>query len=172
LPYKDPEKSRQNKKEYYLKNKEKLTDKNHDWYLKNREKILKINKEKYKENKKEILMKNREWRMKNKEKIREWWRNIRLEVLSHYSDKSQDFPRCTCCGETEFNFLSIDHIHGGGNQHRKQIKVQSGYKFYYWLKKNNFPDGYQVLCMNCNWGKRMNNRICPHQTKKEMLVDE
>jgi hypothetical protein len=34
------------------------------------------------------------------------------------------------------------------------------------LRKNNFPPGYQVLCMNCNFGKRY-SMICPHQTQEK-----
>ncbi len=73
---------------------------------------------------------------------------------------------CKCCGITQSVFLSIDHIDNNGNQHRKEIQNKGGYHFYTWLKKNNYPPGYQVLCMNCNFGKRMNNGICPHKSKK------
>jgi hypothetical protein len=31
--------------------------------------------------------------------------------------------------------------------------------------RNGFPPGYQVLCMNCNHGKRMNNGVCPHKER-------
>jgi hypothetical protein len=30
------------------------------------------------------------------------------------------------------------------------------------LVKNNFPNDFQTLCMNCNWGKRYYG-ICPHK---------
>lgn len=163
MPYKDPEKAKENKKEYYVKNKKTLNENNKDWYAKNREKVLAFNKECYSRNKKPILERNREWRLKNKEKIKIWWHNLKLKVLIHYSG---DPPKCACCGESEYNFLQIDHVNGGGNRHRKSIKVKCGSKFYYWLWKNNFPEGYQVLCANCNWGKRMNNGVCPH--KKEI----
>jgi len=33
---------------------------------------------------------------------------------------------------------------------------------YSWLKKNNFPKGFQVLCMNCNFAKGKLGK-CPHQ---------
>jgi len=35
----------------------------------------------------------------------------------------------------------------------------------YWLKKNNFPPGFQVLCANCNFAKR-NSRYCPHEIRR------
>jgi hypothetical protein len=33
---------------------------------------------------------------------------------------------------------------------------------YRWLAKKNFPEGFQVLCANCNVAKSQNG-VCPHQ---------
>ena len=71
--------------------------------------------------------------------------------------------KCSCCGEKEELFLSIDHIEGGGVQHRKSIGAGSSTSLYNWLIKNRFPDGFQVLCMNCNHGKFRNGGVCPHK---------
>lgn len=77
-------------------------------------------------------------------------------------------PRCNCCGETTVQFLTIDHINGGGNAHRKEIgKGGGGGAMYCWLKRNNYPSGFQVLCFNCNIGRHINGGICPH---KQALV--
>jgi hypothetical protein len=77
-------------------------------------------------------------------------------------------PKCACCGETIFKFLTIDHINNDGAEHRRSLKndkskSSSGQRIYCWLKKNNFPPGFQVLCFNCNCGKSLNNGICPHK---------
>ncbi len=75
--------------------------------------------------------------------------------------------KCVCCGETEKLFLTIDHINNDGANHRRKIggkRTMAGLPFYMWLIRNNFPEGLQVLCMNCQHGKRMNNGICPHKT--------
>jgi hypothetical protein len=69
---------------------------------------------------------------------------------------------CRCCGETMKECLSIDHMNNNGYFHRKEIGSQ-GSEFYRWLVKNNFPEGFQVLCMNCQFGKKHNKGICPHQ---------
>ena len=53
---------------------------------------------------------------------------------------------CACCQETTYEFLTIDHINGGGRQHRISLNGN----FYRWLNRNNFPGGFQVLCYNCN----------------------
>jgi hypothetical protein len=76
--------------------------------------------------------------------------------------------KCNCCGETEQLFLSIDHVNNDGAEFRRKLtgkRTSAGYHTYNWLIKNGFPDGYQVLCMNCNHGKRMNNGICPHKVR-------
>lgn len=73
----------------------------------------------------------------------------KLTIIQHYGGK------CQHCGEKDMAVLSIDHIDGGGTQHRKQIKEQ-GMTFYRWLIKNNYPKGFQTLCFNCNMKKHLN----------------
>lgn len=70
-------------------------------------------------------------------------RKIREAALRHYS------PDLTCsdCGEDNTHFLTIDHKSGGGTQHRKAM----GCSIFKWLKRNNYPDGFRVLCFNCNF---------------------
>jgi hypothetical protein len=70
---------------------------------------------------------------------------------------------CVCCGETEPLFLTIDHIHNDGAAHRKSING-GGTRLYDWLRARNYPDGFQVLCLNCNMGKYRNGGTCPHKT--------
>jgi hypothetical protein len=60
-------------------------------------------------------------------------------------------------------FLAIDHIHGGGNRHRRECKIG---KMYPWLKHNGYPPGSQVLCFNCNQAKS-NGDECPHQKERD-----
>ena len=72
----------------------------------------------------------------------------KIEVFTQYS--TSEYPSCAYCGETDVRVLQIDHIDGGGRQHRKEIKKSAGKEFYAWLKKQDFPKGFQVLCANCN----------------------
>lgn len=76
---------------------------------------------------------------------------LKREVLIHYGNS-----KCACvkCGFTDVRALSIDHIDGNGVQHRQALGICGGRQFYVWLKKNNFPKGYQTLCMNCQYIKR------------------
>lgn len=78
-------------------------------------------------------------------------------VIDAYGPKG-----CACCGITQLEFLVIDHITGGGNAHRREIKTSSGTHFYLWLIRNNFPPGFRVLCHNCNFSYGTYDR-CPHQ---------
>lgn len=71
---------------------------------------------------------------------------------------------CTCCGEREPTFLSLDHINNDGAEHRRELKHPDA--LYGWLIKNGFPPIVQVLCMNCNFGKQRNGGTCPHQGTK------
>lgn len=80
------------------------------------------------------------------------------ETLAHYGGV------CSCCKENRYEFLCIDHINGGGNIHRKKIG-DGGTSFYGWLKKNDYPVGFQVLCHNCNMSKGSYG-YCPHQGKR------
>lgn len=82
-------------------------------------------------------------------------RKLKTDAMNAYGG-----CRCVCCGESEIDFLNIDHIDGGGTQHRKTIGA--GVKFYRWLRNNQYPTGYQVLCANCNLGKHICHQ-CPHK---------
>lgn len=82
----------------------------------------------------------------------------RLMALIAYGGEN---PLCSCCGEMERDFLCIDHINGGGNNHRKAIMKQ-GLDTYSWLARNNYPSGFQVLCHNCNMAKAFYGS-CPHK---------
>lgn len=67
----------------------------------------------------------------------------RIATIEHYGGK------CSECGESRPLRLAIDHMNNDGNTHRKEInKYGSG--FFKWLVDNDFPEGFQVLCHNCN----------------------
>jgi len=98
------------------------------------------------------------------EKARGFRKKIKDEVFNAYGGWV-----CACCNESIKEFLSLDHINGGGNQQRKILKLDNGHRFYLWLKANNFPPGFQVLCMNCNFGKRY-SMVCPHKLQEKTNV--
>lgn len=82
----------------------------------------------------------------------------RYQVLKHYCGGRE--PYCACCGESSLEFLAIDHIDGGGNKHRANMK--RGTKMWQWLLKHGLPAGFRVLCHNCNLAIGFYG-ACPHQ---------
>lgn len=66
---------------------------------------------------------------------------------------------CKCCGEDYYEFLSIDHEAGNGAEHRR-LELR-GQDLYSWLIRNDFPEGFRVLCMNCNFSLG-HHGYCPH----------
>lgn len=121
-------------------------EKRREYYLKNRDRFLAA---------------NLKWKAANKEKTREQNKRKRATLrklcITAYGGES---PSCNCCGETVYEFLVIDHKNNDGNIHRKTVSTGA---FYGWLKKNNFPDGFQILCHNCNMSKSSYG-TCPHES--------
>ena len=115
------------------------------------------------------------WRLENKDRFKIVQKKaalaVQLECFQHYSKLK--IPVCRCCNESILEFLQIDHTDGNGAQHRKETlaktgkNILGGVTFAYWLKKNNWPDEYplQILCVNCNFGKRI-GKYCPHELLK------
>lgn len=78
---------------------------------------------------------------------------LKEAAIRHYSPEMN----CVRCGFGDIRALSMDHINGGGGQHRRSIR-KYGYGIYDWVIKNHFPPGFQVLCMNCQFIKRYEKR--------------
>ncbi len=136
------------------------------YYLKHKEKRKAYTREYYAKNKKMVNTKKKIWYDENAktESFRDHYSNIQRSarlrkkclVLDKYGGE------CKCCGENRIEFLAIDHIEGGGTEHRKQLTT----KIYNWLKTNKFTSGFQVLCHNCNMAKVF-CEVCPHKRDKD-----
>lgn len=94
-------------------------------------------------------------------KTQKCYHKTRLRVLSHYS---KGIPFCNNCGVKDERVLSIDHINDDGYKHRKEINQSS---IVFWIVKNNFPKGFQVLCHNCNWLKELESRKNKFDTRNK-----
>ena len=82
-------------------------------------------------------------------------RDTRKKVIAGYGGS------CACCGESRWEFLTIDHTAGGGHQHRKRLR-KKGLDFYLWLLAQGCPrDAYRPLCFNCNLASGFYGG-CPH----------
>jgi len=88
-----------------------------------------------------------------------YYKELRLKVLQKYSAEK---PYCSCCSENTYEFLTLDHINGGGKKERNK-RPGAGL----WLdilRAPYDPTKYQVLCYNCNCVKKFDmEAICPHK---------
>jgi len=144
------------------------------WIQKNEERQKEYNRKRYLKNRDVQIKRASEWNEAHKERKKQnskraYWK-LKEEAFMAYGGYV-----CQCCGETEPLFLSIDHINNDGYLYRQSKKNSAGTyskvgrcgeTLFRWLKKNNYPEGFQILCLNCNGGKHRNGGICPHQVKK------
>jgi len=109
-------------------------------------------------NRTRLLDHGKQYRADNKNVLTDRRFLVKLRVLANYSLGQMC---CACCGEQQIEFLSIDHIQGGGGAERKMIG--GGNCIYASLNRRNMPgpERYQVLCHNCNQAKGSHGR-CPH----------
>ncbi len=115
-----------------------------EWYQRNKEHRQKVNRAYQHKHKYRLAKLAKANRIK-----------IKIQVITHYGNGKIS---CTKCPEVRLAALTIDHINGGGGIHRKELKRIRGENWYKWLIKNGFPDGYQTLCMNCQFVKREQNK--------------
>lgn len=94
---------------------------------------------------------------------------VRKKKIRYYELKEKVYSAyghaCSCCGETQSEFLTLDHVNNDGNTHRKVMGGQAE-AFLKWIIANDYPNSIQVLCWNCQWGKVKNDGICPHQATR------
>jgi hypothetical protein len=95
-------------------------------------------------------------------------RNVRMkaEAIAQYGGY------CVCCGETEPLFLNLEHTDGNGKQHRLEVGVTGGVRFYDWRKKRGWPTEprLRVMCWNCNCARHLNGGVCPHELGRVALL--
>jgi len=79
---------------------------------------------------------------------------MKLAVINVLTDGE---GTCRSCGQGDIDVLTVDHVENNGFIHRQSFGIRSfcGDKFYRWLIHNDYPDGYQILCMNCNLKKEI-----------------
>ena len=118
------------------------------WYWKNRDRLLL----------------ERRTSTKNRDYQRDLRARYKLDVLSYYTTDINGKPVCGKCGFDDIRALCLDHINNDGQEHREMMsgkkhgRGSSGNAAYRWIKKNNYPNGFQVLCANCNMIKEAEYR--------------
>lgn len=134
-----------------------------DWYYKNPEKA-RLRRKRAEAKRPDHY---REMKRKNMAKRRA---RVRYLIIGFYSHGTY---RCACCGESQFDFLTLDHINGGGGREMIQLfgRRQASSPFYFWLARNGFPSGYQILCLNCNMSKGKHG-VCAHRRPVPPLLEK
>lgn len=167
MPYKDKNKDRAYHNVYNQKHKEQVrAQRKRDWN-KHKEKRKVQHIKYYKEHKEQRKQYAKEYRNnpQNKEYITKWkkaWIGRQKSlVFAHYGNK------CQCCGESQKEFLTLDHINGDGHkQRRMRAGTGTGSNFYKWIIDHNYPNDLQILCCNCAKGVL---GYCPH-TKTQIKL--
>lgn len=132
---------------YYLKNKYKLNAQKKRYYLEHQDIAKARSRKYYRDNILKIKADTSKY-------YQTWKEYNKYRTIFHYSDGKMC---CNTCGENIIELLTLDHINGSGNKHRKSLGNPN---LYTWLRKNNYPDGYQILCYNCNLVK---NKVTPER---------
>ncbi|MFA5130684.1 MAG: hypothetical protein WC477_07300 [Patescibacteria group bacterium] len=108
----------------------------------------------YEKNKEKILRDTKAYQKAHPLESAKWNRNNqrrrRLErkkrIVKIFGNK------CQKCGFEDWRALQVDHINGGGLKEVKSFKHRDNY--YASLEKEVLSGKYQLLCANCNWIKR------------------
>lgn len=98
---------------------------------------------------------------------RERRQRYRRQVLEMYGGK------CECCGEDQYEFLSLDHIEGRGREYRRIANLMNPGRgstttsTYKWLidQKKRLPF-LRILCYNCNLSRSLYG-YCAHRNLPE-----
>jgi len=111
----------------------------------------------------------KKWYEANKEqarkKKRENMRRYRAENPTKYAEQSRKAKRkirdqlfdiygdtCKECGFDDKRALTLDHIQNNGNVERKELGERGVYQR---ARDNYLPNEYQILCMNCQFIKKV-----------------
>ena len=108
--------------------------------------------------KSQIRLHNQKYWILNRDKLisksAKNYKETKQQVFDYYGGK------CECCGETNYKFLTLDHI----EQWKRKLNKYKGVYLYPTLIKRHFPKYIRLLCWNCNCSRQYNNGICPHKT--------
>ena len=110
-----------------------------DWYEKHKEDIRKQKREnmrRYRRENPEI----------HRERSRKATRHLKEKVFNMYGHV------CQCCGFEDIRALTLDHVNNNGAEERKALGERGPYRRALTSYK---PDEYRILCMNCQFIKRV-----------------
>lgn len=142
----DAAKKKVRKRRYYLKHKEEINLKRKLYYETHKERCKSL---------------SRKWANEHLEYRRELSRNymrkLREKIIGLLGGKCAN-PNCPILPEKmDKEALQIDHINGGGLKEYKNLKNSYSYYKNILNKIQSGSKDYQLLCVYCNWIKRIKN---------------
>lgn len=137
-----------------MKTKEQKAEYQKEWRKKNKERIREYSKKYYDKNAEHLRQYSRDYMLTNADvkaiTKREARKKKRLEAITKLGGK------CVHCGyDVDSRALQIDHINGGGVKEMKEIGTMGILNE---VLKEGSEKKYQLLCANCNWIKRWDNK--------------
>jgi hypothetical protein len=138
-------------KEYYQKHKEGIAKRQKEYINRNKEKVLEYQAKWREDNKDKRRINGREYYNNNQVDISirrsERHQKNKMECIKHYSGGTM---KCAKCEVDNINMLVLDHINDDGHKDRRCVN-----SLYYYLIREGFPPGFQVLCANHNQEKEI-----------------
>lgn len=137
--------------------------------MRNIEKGREYAKKYYHEHREAFLLRSAKYRKQHPELTAFWGRNyiynLRQKVIMALGN------RCIRCGFEDIRALQVDHIDGNGGQERRMVR--SGVMYRKIIANPNSGE-YQLLCANCNWIKRCEEKEYVRKDKrsKECLLPQ
>lgn len=168
-------KKQQYDRQYYLTHKKQQSEQAKEYYISNRVARLKYAKE-YREchkNDKEYL--DRKHRINKRLYYKYRTEKLAWQKENHKKERIKFLKmvggcKCRICGHDDWRALQIDHVYGDGAEERRKYgskgisrKEQSRL-----IKEN--PEKYQILCSNCNWIKKYENKETRRITNQEIKI--
>lgn len=115
----------------------------HKYYQRNKEKILKRARKNYLDNKQKLCRYTNQWYKNHPDKAaaynKKHRKKLREEIINFYGNC------CVYCGENRQEVLVVI----SKNTNKKLSWGEC--RLYAWIKRNNFPNEFQVVCYNCKF---------------------
>lgn len=110
-----------------------------DWYKRNRDKAREQRKRSYQRNKVQEIARNKA----------RYHKNVKMKLINHLGGK------CVKCGFSDWRALQLDHINGDGGYEIRDVFKNNIKMYAYYVKHlSEATKRLQLLCANCNWIKR------------------
>lgn len=169
MPYKNHEDRLKYLREWYMLNRDRLLQKHRMWRINHKDQV-KASQEKWIKNnqdKVKLAIKRRNNSPESKIYKRKHLENNRVQYRIRRREREHKQRmriielfggKCVRCGFSDWRALQVDHINGGGNKERESFNRCAYLKHIENLSEEERKSKYQLLCANCNYIKRFENK--------------